>query len=106
MSEPKKSLIVIAHDAHDHFLKLYDRSATTVGLIDESSVVIDCLLSGVRIIVARRHDEADTVTIAVGNKANGVIDSTLDLVMEKLSSMDLLRIMEERFARQPASEPA
>ncbi len=101
MSSLNRSLFTIAHDANEHFLKLYEQSVTTVGLVNKDAICMDCLITGIRIVAIRRHDPADTVTIAVGSKDRGEVAHLFDIEMARLSSMDLLRVMEERFARAP-----
>ena len=102
MATNRRSLFTIAHDANEHFLKLYETSVTSVGLLDASVVCIDCLVTGVRILAIQLDDPAGTVRIVVGDKEMGTVKHTIDF-NGSFTDIDLLRLMEEWLARSQPS---
>lgn len=99
MATNRRSLFTIAHDANEHFLKLYETSVTSVGLLDASVVCIDCLVTGVRILAIQIDDPAGTVRIVVGDKEMGTVKHTIDFNDGTFTDIELLRLMEEWLAR-------
>lgn len=93
----------MATDAVINFTKLYDKSVVSAGAFNDSDlVVVDCGLSGKRLVIATDAKTPGKVGVGVGNKQTGVLAETMEFETKTFSSGDILKMMEDNFVKSRA----
>ncbi len=95
-----KNIHGMAAEAASNFAKLYDQSLVSAGAFNDSDlVVVDCHLSGKRLVIATDAKTPGKVGVGVGSKQTGALSGIIEFDTKTFSSGDVLKMMENNFVK-------
>ncbi len=89
-----KNIHGMAAEAVSNFAKLYDQSLVSAGAFNDSGiVVVDCHLSGKRLVIASVPETPSKIGVGVGNKEEGSVLEIIEFDKKTFSPGNIFNLM-------------
>ncbi len=90
----------MAVQAVSNFTKLYEQSVVSAGTFNDSDfVVVDCHLSGKRLVITPIPKNPSKIGVGVGIKETGSISGTSEFDKKTFSTENIFKLMQENFRK-------